>query len=443
MKIIKTLFSTSKTTCFVYFDSKALAPTLEESLKSYATTVDDTSELNNYWDVFKNENLKLENDPKKWVCGLKDVSQVLCYLKPLPCQSDPLKSCKNADLSNRQIEKFINNLQEPEKSTTARKVTGHSSLPSSSSFSNDSRGVNPVFKHQVPLTNQNQNQTSNFSNLNTNQNQNDFREKKPIFKQQLANLPTSNQSSIRNYFHSNTNQNQNSNFNSNFNSTSNQNQNMNFNSNQSNFQSNNQNFPKFNRPQNEQKFPNSSSFGQGQGHNRGQGQNRNEEQKSNKVGFKSAREELNIQLAQKNNRGQQGAKKTLGGKPSTVNSKYVCPLRRDDDTRDNQSPNSDQLGNNEVEEVDERLKNIDPKMIELIKNEIMDCGAKITWDDIAGLEFAKKIIQEIVVFPMLRPDIFTGKKTIYKNFNKFCNCNINLIFQSIFSTNKILILFIF
>ena len=58
--------------------------------------------------------------------------------------------------------------------------------------------------------------------------------------------------------------------------------------------------------------------------------------------------------------------------------------------------------------VDERLKNIEPKMVELIENEIMDHGAPVSWDDIAGLEFAKKTIKEIVVLPMMRPDIFTG-----------------------------------
>ena len=47
-------------------------------------------------------------------------------------------------------------------------------------------------------------------------------------------------------------------------------------------------------------------------------------------------------------------------------------------------------------------------MIELIKNEIMDAGAVITWDDIAGLEFVKNTVMEIAVFPLLRPDIFTG-----------------------------------
>ena len=33
----------------------------------------------------------------------------------------------------------------------------------------------------------------------------------------------------------------------------------------------------------------------------------------------------------------------------------------------------------------------------------MDAGNKVEWDDIAGLEHAKKAIQEIVIWPMLRP----------------------------------------
>jgi SpoVK/Ycf46/Vps4 family AAA+-type ATPase len=34
----------------------------------------------------------------------------------------------------------------------------------------------------------------------------------------------------------------------------------------------------------------------------------------------------------------------------------------------------------------------------------------LTWDDIAGLEFAKKTINEIIIWPMQRPDIFTGMR---------------------------------
>lgn len=33
----------------------------------------------------------------------------------------------------------------------------------------------------------------------------------------------------------------------------------------------------------------------------------------------------------------------------------------------------------------------------------MDHGPQFGWDDVAGLEFAKKTIKEIVVWPMLRP----------------------------------------
>lgn len=57
---------------------------------------------------------------------------------------------------------------------------------------------------------------------------------------------------------------------------------------------------------------------------------------------------------------------------------------------------------------DKVMKHIDPKMVDLMLSEIMDQGPPVTWDDIAGLEFAKKTIKEIVIWPMLRPDLFTG-----------------------------------
>ena len=66
-------------------------------------------------------------------------------------------------------------------------------------------------------------------------------------------------------------------------------------------------------------------------------------------------------------------------------------------------------GANLPEEMqDERYKNLDPRMVELIENEIMERQLTVTWEDIAGLEFAKKTINEIIIWPMLRPDIFTG-----------------------------------
>ncbi|EAA12156.5 AGAP007769-PA, partial [Anopheles gambiae str. PEST] len=90
-------------------------------------------------------------------------------------------------------------------------------------------------------------------------------------------------------------------------------------------------------------------------------------------------------------------RKTLGGR-RMLGSKFVCPVRNDN------SSNED----SQEDEIDERLRNIDPKMVELIRSEIMDRFQPLSWDDIAGLEYAKTIIKEAVVWPILRPDIFTG-----------------------------------
>jgi len=140
--------------------------------------------------------------------------------------------------------------------------------------------------------------------------------------------------------------------------------------------------------------------------------------------FKTAKQQLVIDQHKKNNRGgdraqvcntSYGAAKRSLGTRRGPGSKFVPPiLNRESDDGGNYDdapgmPSKRGEGEDPEDEfVDERLKGIDPKMIELINNEIMDQGSPITWDDIAGLEFAKKTIKEIVVWPMLRPDIFTG-----------------------------------
>ena len=40
--------------------------------------------------------------------------------------------------------------------------------------------------------------------------------------------------------------------------------------------------------------------------------------------------------------------------------------------------------------------------------QVIDKSPKVSFDDIAGLGFAKKCVEEAVVWPMLRPDLFTG-----------------------------------
>ena len=62
----------------------------------------------------------------------------------------------------------------------------------------------------------------------------------------------------------------------------------------------------------------------------------------------------------------------------------------------------------EGDELPEELKGLDKELIEKIQNEIMESGETITFDDIAGLEDAKQTVQELVCWPMKRPDLFTG-----------------------------------
>jgi SpoVK/Ycf46/Vps4 family AAA+-type ATPase len=56
----------------------------------------------------------------------------------------------------------------------------------------------------------------------------------------------------------------------------------------------------------------------------------------------------------------------------------------------------------------EELQHLDKELVKKIQNEIMESGDTITFDDIAGLDDAKQTVQEVVCWPMKRPDLFTG-----------------------------------
>ena len=60
------------------------------------------------------------------------------------------------------------------------------------------------------------------------------------------------------------------------------------------------------------------------------------------------------------------------------------------------------------DDLPEALKGLDKELIEKIENEILDSGDIVTFDDIAGLDHAKATVQELVCWPMKRPDLFTG-----------------------------------
>ncbi|KAI6656954.1 Spastin [Oopsacas minuta] len=54
------------------------------------------------------------------------------------------------------------------------------------------------------------------------------------------------------------------------------------------------------------------------------------------------------------------------------------------------------------------IKGVDPKIAEIILNEIIDTGRTVKFDDISGLREAKAALHEIVILPSLRPDLFQG-----------------------------------
>ncbi|KAK6965303.1 fidgetin-like protein 1 [Biomphalaria glabrata] len=142
-----------------------------------------------------------------------------------------------------------------------------------------------------------------------------------------------------------------------------------------------------------------------------------DENKANKFGpFKTAKQQMIInQQKYVNDKSQVSEasygtlKKSLGTRRGPA-AKFIPPVLVQDSDEQKATPKLPYGASSkaETECQDERLKGIDPKMVELINNEIMDHGPQVTWSDIAGLTFAKKTIKEIVVWPMLRPDLFVG-----------------------------------
>lgn len=55
------------------------------------------------------------------------------------------------------------------------------------------------------------------------------------------------------------------------------------------------------------------------------------------------------------------------------------------------------------------VKGVEQKLVQLILDEIVEGGAKVEWTDIAGQDVAKQALQEMVILPSVRPELFTGR----------------------------------
>ncbi|CDK27226.1 unnamed protein product [Kuraishia capsulata CBS 1993] len=94
-------------------------------------------------------------------------------------------------------------------------------------------------------------------------------------------------------------------------------------------------------------------------------------------------------------------------------SRSRTPVRVVDDGLLKDTETLEQSDDSEGEDVDEdkliaSLRGVDPLAAKQIMNEIIVHGDEVYWDDIAGLESAKNSLKETVVYPFLRPDLFSG-----------------------------------
>lgn len=110
-----------------------------------------------------------------------------------------------------------------------------------------------------------------------------------------------------------------------------------------------------------------------------------------------------------------------GSRPTPPSSDPESPAPQSTDAEDGELGNEKNETHDETHDEDEnededaymevmnRLpRGVDAMAARQILNDIVVRGDEVHWDDIAGLEAAKKALKEAVVYPFLRPDLFSG-----------------------------------
>lgn len=72
-----------------------------------------------------------------------------------------------------------------------------------------------------------------------------------------------------------------------------------------------------------------------------------------------------------------------------------------------------------IHAAEEQLKNSDSSLVEMVNTEILQHSSPVDWSDIAGLDMAKAAIKEEILWPILRPDMFSGLATLPRSLLLF------------------------
>ena len=88
-------------------------------------------------------------------------------------------------------------------------------------------------------------------------------------------------------------------------------------------------------------------------------------------------------------------------------------------------------------ELPEALQKLEPAILELVCNEIVEAGGHVQWDDIAGQDQAKRLVQELVVWPMLNPHLF--KVSLLMPKHACCMCMLHCVDHTLHLLNTSLL----
>eukprot|EP01114_Cavostelium_apophysatum_P023607 TRINITY_DN8946_c0_g1_i2.p1 TRINITY_DN8946_c0_g1~~TRINITY_DN8946_c0_g1_i2.p1 ORF type:complete len:682 (-),score=186.35 TRINITY_DN8946_c0_g1_i2:42-2024(-) len=101
----------------------------------------------------------------------------------------------------------------------------------------------------------------------------------------------------------------------------------------------------------------------------------------------------------------------------------VARMKNDEDEAPPaKKPNTKEVKISEAEKLiaeHESLTGCEPHMVEMILSELMEGTSKTTWDDIAGLEYAKQTVFEMIILPLKMPQLFKGLREPSKGLMLF------------------------